>query len=96
MDIKLFINTDSPSLIKDYRKYIGSHAVPPFWAFGNNLYRYIYKNLDHIEKVMEEYEKQKILLDTYQVDINYHDTFYMFANNQQKFNRKKFRAMIKK
>lgn len=82
--------------MKDYRKYIGAHAVPPFWALGHHQCRYGYRDLEHIESVMQGYHDLDIPIDTFWVDIDYLDTFYMFTNDQQKFNREGFRALLKK
>lgn len=45
--------------------------VPPFWALGHHHCRWGYKDTNHVEKIMKNYEDADIPIDTYWLDIDY-------------------------
>ena len=50
---------------------MGRSAIPPFWSFGFHQCRWGYKDVSYLEKVLSNFEKNDLPLDTIWSDIDY-------------------------
>ena len=51
--------------------YMGRSAIPPFWSFGFHQCRWGYKDVSYLEKVLDNFEKNDLPIDTIWSDIDY-------------------------
>eukprot|EP00833_Pecoramyces_ruminatium_P017065 jgi/Orpsp1_1/1191097/evm.model.d7180000083480.1 len=84
-DMYFFMGPTVEEVVKQYYKVIGAPALLPYWALGWHQCRYGYKNIWEVEKVVENYRKNNIPLDTMWIDIDFMDGYKDFTYDPKNF-----------
>ena len=72
LDFRFFLGEQNPeTTLEKMNLYMGRAAIPPFWGLGSHQCRWGYKDVGYLEKVIENYEKNELPLDTIWSDIDY-------------------------
>lgn len=67
------------NIIRQYHNYIGPALVPPFWSLGYHQSRWGYRSYNEFSKVVEEFEKNLLPLDTMWSDLDYMNNKAIFT-----------------
>jgi len=70
--------------------------VPPFWSFGFHQCRWGYKNVEALQTVLSNYEKNGIPLDTIWNDIDYMIDYEDFTIDESRFPLDKMKDILSK
>ena len=76
--------------------YMGRSAIPPFWGLGHHQCRWGYKDVSYLEKVIENFEKNDLPLDTIWNDIDYMIDYEDFTIDENRFPLDKMKAITDK
>ncbi|CAD8187090.1 unnamed protein product [Paramecium pentaurelia] len=89
--LKLFLGDYSPrTVIKQYHNYLGGWILPPFWSFGFHQSRWGYNNSSKLVQVVEQYQKNKIPIDTIWSDIDYMHDRQIFSVDSNRFTKQDY------
>ena len=69
IDLFFFAGPSPLDVIEQYTKIIGRPAMFGYRVLGFHQSRYGYKNISQIERVVDEFEREQIPLDTIWLDI---------------------------
>lgn len=69
IDLFFFAGPSPLDVIEQYTKTIGRPAMFDYRVLGFHQSRYGYKNISQIERVVDEFEREQIPLDTIWLDI---------------------------
>ncbi|WP_304942100.1 TIM-barrel domain-containing protein, partial [Vallitalea guaymasensis] len=72
-------------IVKEFRQLIGRSYIPPYWAFGYQQSRWGYRNEEDVRKVLDEYRKNEIPLDSIYLDIDYMKDYKDFTIDKDRF-----------
>ena len=76
IDFRFFLEENSPEIVlQKFQSYLGKSAIPPFWSFGFHQSRWGYKDINQLQNVLQNYEKNNIPLDTIWSDIDYMNNY---------------------
>jgi len=84
-DMYFFMGPTMDDVVKQYYKVIGAPALLPYWSLGWHQCRYGYKDIWTVEKVVENYRKNNIPLDTMWIDIDFMDSYKDFTYDPKNF-----------
>lgn len=86
-DMVLYIITGGSveEILKRFRKMIGKSYVAPKWAFGFGQCRWSYETAEKVNEVIENYEKNDMLLSSVYMDIDYMQDYKDFTVNPERF-----------
>lgn len=84
-DLYTFEDSNPTEVIKEFRSLIGESYMPPLFAFGLGQSRWSYKTADEVRKLVEDYEKAGIPLDSVYLDIDYLDDYKDFTVSEERF-----------
>jgi len=81
IDLKVIIAENLQELMTMYRQLIGEHAVPALWQLGHHQCRWGYRDLNDLQKIMDNYNDHNIPVDTFWTDIDYLDHYKIFTHS---------------
>ncbi len=85
MDIYIITGNTEKAIVKQFRKLIGRSYIAPKWAFGYGQSRWGYKSAEDIRRVVAEYKKRNIPIDSIYLDIDYMERFKDFTVDEEAF-----------
>ncbi|XP_078603226.1 sucrase-isomaltase, intestinal-like [Branchiostoma floridae x Branchiostoma japonicum] len=71
LDFYMFMGPSPEEVVQQYTQAIGRPFMPPYWSLGFQLCRYGYKNLEHIQNVVDGMRNYNIPQDVQYADIDY-------------------------
>lgn len=84
-DLYTFEDNNPNDVIKEFRSLIGESYIPPLFAFGLGQSRWSYKSVDEVRKLVDDYQKAGIPLDSVYLDIDYLDDYKDFTVSEERF-----------
>jgi alpha-glucosidase (family GH31 glycosyl hydrolase) len=97
LDFRFFLGEQSPEgTLEKMNLYMGRSIVPPFWSFGFHQCRWGYKNVDALENVLQNYEKNDLPLDSIWSDIDYMIDYEDFTIDETRFPLDRMKAITDK
>eukprot|EP00771_Trimastix_marina_P002616 gnl/Trimastix_PCT/3758.p1 GENE.gnl/Trimastix_PCT/3758~~gnl/Trimastix_PCT/3758.p1 ORF type:complete len:925 (+),score=327.47 gnl/Trimastix_PCT/3758:19-2793(+) len=94
LDLYLLTGPTPVDVIQQYAELIGRPSLVPHWGLGFHQCRWGYHDLDEVKKVVEEYRKHDLPLDTMWADIDYMDRYLDFTVDPQRFPQAEFKAFV--
>ena len=95
LDFTLFLGNKKPeNVIKMYHKFLGGWMMPPFWSLGFHQSRWGYNDIDSIESMLGKYEKEKIPLDTFWLDLDYMNNNHPCTWDENRFPSELFKQIL--
>jgi alpha-glucosidase/lysosomal alpha-glucosidase len=95
LDFTLFLGNKKPeNVIKMYHKFLGGWMMPPFWSLGFHQSRWGYNDIDSIESMLGKYEKEKIPLDTFWLDLDYMNNNHPCTWDEKRFPSELFKQIL--
>ena len=86
IDFRFFMGELNPeAVVEKLHGYMGTSAIPPFWSLGFHQCRWGYKDIEALETVLTNFQKNDIPLDTIWSDIDYMKDFETFTIDEEKF-----------
>jgi hypothetical protein len=83
LDIFFFPGPSPEDVIRQYQQVIGTPFLPAYWAFGFQLCRYGYKDLQEMKDTVKRIQDANIPFDIPYADIDYMERFKDFTINQE-------------
>lgn len=83
--VYLLVASSLLELGKRVARLMGQPCQLPVWAFGYQQSRWSYQSEDEVLKVVEEFERHRIPLDTIYLDIHYMDGYRVFTSDPEAF-----------
>ncbi|CAH1268299.1 MGAM [Branchiostoma lanceolatum] len=71
LDFYMFLGPSPEEVVQQYTQAIGRPFMPPYWSLGFQVCRYGYKNLQHIQDVVDGMRNYNIPQDVQYADIDY-------------------------
>jgi alpha-glucosidase (family GH31 glycosyl hydrolase) len=97
LDFRFFLGEQSPEVtLEKMNLYMGRSAIPPFWGLGHHQCRWGYKNVSYLEKVLENFEKNDLPIDTIWSDIDYMIDYEDFTIDEERFPLDRMKAITDK
>jgi len=85
-DFHFFLGESPEDAVRKYHAYIGGWTLPAFWHMGYHQSKWWgYKNVSHLEYVMENFEKAGIPLDVMWSDLDIYEDDQNFNYNNERF-----------
>lgn len=88
------VGTEPEPLIRKYHRLIGPAMVPPFWSLGYHQSKWGYRNVDELSKVVNEFEKYQLPLDTMWSDLDYMDRKAIFTLDVRNYPPEKLNSLL--
>ncbi|VDO58742.1 unnamed protein product [Haemonchus placei] len=79
LDLYFFPGPSPEEVTQQYLALIGTPVLPAYWAFGFQLSRYGYENLDHLKGIIKRNREAGVPLETVVVDIDYMERYKDFT-----------------
>ncbi|ORY93432.1 alpha glucosidase [Syncephalastrum racemosum] len=97
LDFYFFVPKDNTpnGVLSSYTDLIGKPFMPALWMLGWHQCRWGYKNLDHVQRVIDGYKDADIPLETVWIDIDYMDRLKDFTFDPVNFPKDRMVALGK-
>ena len=96
IDFRFFVGDNNPEkALERLHSYYGRAALPPFWAMGYHQSRWGYKDIESLQNVIQNFQKNNLPLDTLWSDLDYMIENEVFTIDQSRFPLDKMKDILK-
>lgn len=94
LELRVWMGEDLEQTVREYHRYLGGYAIPPFWSMGNHHSRQGWEDVEALESVVEGFDNRSIPIEAIWNDLDYMKERQTFTFNSKDFKPEEFKTFI--